>query len=195
MHLLKRPRLRIETERMYLRPPEREDHAHWATLRREGEAYLKGWEPVWSRDHLSARAFRNRVAWARTAIESDRALPVFLFRRSDDALLGALTLDNMRRGPSQSGTVGYWLGEPHTRQGYMTEALTALVHHAFQMLDLSRIEAACLPENRASRRLLERVGFKYEGVAQAYLQINGRWRTHVLYAILRHDRRGPSEAG
>ncbi|MEM9049408.1 MAG: GNAT family protein [Pseudomonadota bacterium] len=195
MQLIRRPRIRIETERLYLRPPEREDHMKWATLRREGEAFLKGWEPIWSRDHLTARAFRNRVAWARTSIDSDRALPVFLFRRSDDTLLGAVTLDNVRRGPAQSGTVGYWLGEPHIKQGYMTEALTAMVHYAFQMLDLSRVEAACLPENRPSRALLERVGFKYEGVAQAYLQINGRWRTHVLYAILRHDRRGPSDAG
>ena len=79
--------------------------------------------------------------------------------------MGAITLDNIRRGPSQSAQVGYWIGPEFARQGLMTEALTAVVHHAFAELDLSRIEAACLPENVASRALLERTGFKYEGVA------------------------------
>jgi ribosomal-protein-alanine N-acetyltransferase len=104
--------------------------------------------------------------------------------------MGAITLDNIRRGPSQSATVGYWIGPEFARQGYMSEALASVVHYAFAALDLSRIEAACLPENAASRGLLERSGFKYEGVAQSYLQINGRWRNHVLYANLRGDRRG-----
>ena len=75
----------------------------------------------------------------------------------------------------------------------MTEALRAVREHAFAALDLSRLEAACLSGNIASRRLLERCGFKYEGVAQAYLQIDGRWRNHVLYAALRPDRRGQVE--
>ena len=92
--------------------------------------------------------------------------------------------------PAHAGTIGYWIGEPHAREGYMREALTALVHHAFDVLDLSRLESACLPENAASRGLLEKCGYKYEGVAQSYLQINGRWRNHVLYANLRSDRRG-----
>ena len=87
-------------------------------------------------------------------------------------------------------SVGYWIGPEFARQGYMAEALGALVRHAFDALDLSRIEAACLPGNVASRKLLERAGFKYEGVAQSYLQIDGRWRNHVLYANLRNDRRG-----
>ncbi|MEM1101984.1 MAG: GNAT family protein, partial [Pseudomonadota bacterium] len=114
---------------------------------------------------------------------------------SDPRLVGAITLDHIRRGPAQAGTTGYWVGKPFAREGYMSEAIAALVHFAFTELDLSRIEAACLPENKASRGLLERSGFKYEGVAQSYLQIAGRWRTHVLYANLRHDRRGKTEAG
>ncbi|MEC8580666.1 MAG: GNAT family protein, partial [Pseudomonadota bacterium] len=77
----------------------------------------------------------------------------------------------------------------------MREAIQAMVHHAYEKLDLSRIEAACLPENVASRALLESSGFKYEGVAQSYLQINGRWRTHVLYSSLRMDRRGRTTVG
>jgi ribosomal-protein-alanine N-acetyltransferase len=118
-----------------------------------------------------------------------------LVRRSDNQLLGAITLDNIRRGPVQAGTLGYWIGAPFARQGYMREAILALVHHAFVVMDLSRIEAACLPENTPSRGVLEKCGFKYEGVAQSYLQINGRWRNHVLYANLRNDRRGRTDVG
>lgn len=77
----------------------------------------------------------------------------------------------------------------------MREAIAAVVDHAFGPMDLSRIEAACLPENAASRGVLEKSGFKYEGVSQAYLQINGRWRNHVLYANLRPDRRGRTDIG
>jgi ribosomal-protein-alanine N-acetyltransferase len=187
----------IETPRMRLRLPEMADHAAWAELRRAGEAFLRDWEPSWSSDHFSRKAFRNRVYWAWRARDEGRALALFLIRREDGRLMGAITLDNIRRGPSQSAQVGYWIGPDFARQGYMSEALAAVVHHAFGSLDLSRIEAACLPENVASRALLERAGFKYEGVAQSYLQINGRWRNHVLYANLRSDRRGraPAEEG
>jgi [ribosomal protein S5]-alanine N-acetyltransferase len=187
----------IETQRMRLRLPEMADHVNWAGLRREGEAFLREWEPSWSSDHFSRKAFRNRVYWAWRSRDEGRALALFLFRREDDRFMGAITLDNIRRGPSQSAQVGYWIGEAFARQGYMSEALAAVVHHAFGVLDLSRIEAACLPENTASRALLERAGFKYEGVAQSYLQISGRWRNHVLYANLRGDRRGraPTDEG
>ena len=92
-------------------------------------------------------------------------------------------------------TVGYWIGAAHARQGFMREALGAVVDHAFLRMSLSRIEAATLPENKASRGLLETSGFKYEGVAQSYLQIAGRWRTHVLYANIRRDRRGRADGG
>ncbi len=133
--------------------------------------------------------------WANRSVAQGTALPLFLIRRRDSALLGAITLDNIRRGPAQAGTMGYWIGAPFARHGYMREALEAVVHYAFTELDLSRLEAGCLPENAASRGVLERVGFKYEGVAQSYLQINGRWRNHVLYANLRGDRRGKTVTG
>ncbi|MBC7133143.1 MAG: GNAT family N-acetyltransferase [Roseovarius sp.] len=195
MLLLPRRKLRIETERLTLRPPVMADYRDWSALRAESADFLTPWEPAWAADHLSRKAFSNRVWWAQRVIGNGSALPLFLIRREDQALLGAITLDNIRRGPAQSGTIGYWTGQRHARQGYMREAILAVVHHAFERLDLSRLEAACLPENRASRALLESCGFKYEGVAQSYLQINGRWRTHVLYAALRLDRRGRTETG
>lgn len=192
MFLRARP-VRLETERIVLRLPAHGDFRAWSALRETSRAFLTPWEPVWSPDHLSRKSFVNRVYWAARASRGGTALPLFLVRR-DGVLLGAITLDNIRRGPAQSGTIGYWIGQSFARQGYMQEAIGALVHHAFTTLDLSRVEAACLPENAASRGVLEKAGFKYEGVAQSYLQIDGRWRNHVLYANLRHDRRGRSDA-
>lgn len=193
--LLSRRKLKIETERLTMRPPAHSDFNEWAALRKSSEPYLVPWEPIWSQDHLTRKAFTNRVYWAQRSISNGSAVPLFLYRRADNVLVGAITLDNIRRGPAQAGTLGYWTGQPFARQGYMREAIGGVVHYAFARLDLSRIEAACLPENAASRGLLERSGFKYEGVAQSYLQIAGRWRTHVLYASLRSDRRGRTDAG
>ena len=188
-------KVRIETERMTLRLPAHSDFRAWTGLRAQSVDFLQPWEPAWAADHLTRKAFTNRIYWAQRAWTSGSAMALFLERRQDGALMGALTLDNIRRGPAQSGTLGYWIGAPFARQGYMSEAIKATVHHAFHALDLSRIEAACLPENTPSRGVLEHCGFKYEGVAQSYLQIANRWRTHVLYANLRHDRRGRTDAG
>ncbi|WP_428928191.1 GNAT family N-acetyltransferase [Marinibacterium sp. SX1] len=193
--LLTKRKLKIETERLTLRPPTHSDFRAWTSLRRESHDYLTPWEPTWAHDHLTRKAFTNRVYWAQRSVASGSALPLFLFRREDEVLVGAITLDNIRRGPAQAGTLGYWTGKPFARMGFMREAIGGVVHFAFTRLDLSRIEAACLPENAASRGLLESSGFKYEGVAQSYLQIDGRWRTHVLYASLRSDRRGRTDVG
>ncbi|MGL5009621.1 MAG: GNAT family N-acetyltransferase [Paracoccaceae bacterium] len=190
-----RRRPKLETERMTLRLPAHTDWRAWSALREASAAFLTPWEPVWAHDHLSRKAFTNRVYWAARAETQGTALPLMMIRRSDQALLGAITLDNIRRGPAQTGTLGYWIGAAHARQGFMREAIKAVVHHAFTGLDLSRVEAACLPENAPSRGVLEKCGFKYEGVAQSYLQINGRWRNHVLYANLRGDRRGRTDVG
>ncbi|QIE40635.1 GNAT family N-acetyltransferase [Meridianimarinicoccus aquatilis] len=190
---LNRTRIQIVSERMRLRPPVHADFLIWCNLRRESLDFLQPWEPTWAGDHLSRRGFTNRVHWARRSIDNGTAMPLFLFSADSNELLGALTLDNIRRGPAQAATLGYWIGKQHARKGYMREAIRAVTHHAFKVMDLSRIEAACLPENTASRGVLESSGFKYEGVAQSYLQINGRWRNHVLYANLRGDRRGRTD--
>ncbi|MCB5200134.1 ribosomal-protein-alanine N-acetyltransferase [Loktanella sp. DSM 29012] len=193
--MLRARKVRLETERLTLRAPVHADFRAWAALRRDSADFLQKWEPTWAADHFSRKSFTNRVYWSQRSITQGTAVPLFLIRRDDNTLLGAITLDNIRRGPAQAGTTGYWIGAPFARQGYMREAIEAVVHYAFTKLDLSRIEAGCLPENTASRRLLEQTGYKYEGVAQSYLQIDGRWRNHVLYANLRHDRRGKTDAG
>src|SRR5205085_694757 len=94
---------------------------------------------------------------------------------------GGITLSNIRRGVAQMGSLGYWCGQPFTRQGYTLAAVRAVGDFAFRTLSLHRLEAACLPENGPSRRLLAKAGFVEEGYAAAYLKINGAWKDHVLF--------------
>ena len=193
--LFSKRQLLIQTDRLDLRLPQLSDHKIWSQLRFESKEFLTPWEPTWSHDHLLRRPFINRVNWAKRSIQNGTAIPLFIINRNEGALIGAITLDNIRRGPNQTATMGYWIGLPYVRKGFMSEAISALVHYAFGTLDISRIESACLPENTPSRKVLEKCGFKYEGVAQAYIQIDGRWRTHVLYSSLRYDRRGKTDTG
>ena len=126
--LIGRRKVRIETERLTLRPPTHADFRYWTGLRRESMEFLTPWEPSWADDHLSRKSFTNRVYWAQRSVANGSAVPLFLIRREDETLLGAITLDNIRRGPAQAGTLGYWIGASHARQGFMREAIQAIVH-------------------------------------------------------------------
>ncbi|WP_119389948.1 GNAT family N-acetyltransferase [Taklimakanibacter lacteus] len=171
-----------------LRVPEMADYEGWAALRLESRAFLTPWEPAWPQDDLTRTAFRARVKRYIRDIESDSAYPFFVYHAADDVLMGAITLSNIRRGVAQAGSVGYWIGSPFVRQGHMTAALTALLPFAFGHLHLHRLEAACIPVNQASIRLLTKCGFRQEGLARRYLKINGRWEDHLLFGRLADDR-------
>lgn len=162
-----------------LRFPVMEDHAQWAKLREQSRSFLVPWEPVWLDDELTAASFRQRIRRYRELSGEDLCYPYFIFR--DEELLGAVTLSNVRRGVAQTATLGYWIGEPHAHKGYMSKALALLLPHAHSVLNLHRVEAACLPRNTASIRLLEGAGFEREGQARAYLKIAGRWEDHFLF--------------
>lgn len=171
-----------------LRAPRSADFEAWSALRAESRAFLEPWEPVWPADDLTRAAFRRRLRRYEDDQRSDHAYPLFVFRAADQALLGGITFSLVRRGVANACSVGYWIGAPFARQGLMTRALDTALRHAFSDLQLRRIEAACLPENLASIRLLERSGFGFEGIAREYLCIAGRWRDHRLYARLAGDR-------
>lgn len=195
MRIKRLPSIHLDTERLYLRLPEMRDYEAWCAIQKKSEDFLTKWEPKRDEEKYSLQNFKARVVWAISSLRNRRAIPLFIFRNSDDVLIGAITVDNVRFGAAHAATIGYWIGVDYARQGYMREAVERVKAFLFSNWDLSRLEAACLPENNASRGLLETCGFKYEGVAQAYLQINGRWRTHVLYAALRRDRLGKTNSG
>jgi ribosomal-protein-alanine N-acetyltransferase len=175
--------LRIEGEGVRLRAPRPGDYSEWRDLRARSRDFLQPWEPTWPADDLSRSAFRRRLtAYARDR-EAGLAYPFFVFRASDEALTGGVTLSNVRRGVAQMGSVGYWCGRTHVRQGHTLAAVRAITAYAFRNLDLHRLEAACIPENEPSRRLLAKAGFAEEGYAKAYLKINGVWRDHVLFGM------------
>ena len=177
----------IRGEGLYLRPGDISDHLAWAHLRERSRGFLMPWEPTWPADDLTRGSFRRRLRRQADEIERDDAYPFLIFREGDDTLLGGLTLGQIRRGVAQAGTLGYWMGEPHAGRGYMTKAVRAAMHFAFATLRLHRIEAACLPHNAPSIHLLQRVGFKQEGYARAYLRINGAWQDHLLFALIETD--------
>jgi ribosomal-protein-alanine N-acetyltransferase len=181
----------LEGRRVFVRPPRDADWRGWAELRGQSRDFLMPWEPVWPSDALGRAAFRRRVRMVGIEWREDLGYSWLLFRRGDGALLGGITLSNVRRGVAQSGSLGYWIGEPHARRGYMTEALQLLLPYAFDHIGLHRIEAACLPHNAASRGLLTKLGFVEEGYARQYLRINGNWQDHVLYGLLKGELRNP----
>jgi ribosomal-protein-alanine N-acetyltransferase len=170
-----------------LRAPQMSDYVEWAALREASRDFLTPWEPTWPADDLTRASFRRRIKRYFEDQRSDLAYPFFVFRKSDNALVGGLTLANIRRGCAQAASLGYWMGAAYARQGHMTGAVGAVLPFAFETLRLHRIEAACIPANVASIRLLEKTGFRREGFAREYLCIDGIWQDHLLYARLKHD--------
>jgi ribosomal-protein-alanine N-acetyltransferase len=177
---------RLVGERVYLRAPERMDWEAWASLRGRSRNFLEPWEPSWPADALSRLSFRSRIARYAEDWRSDQAYNLFIFSH-DDALVGGIGLSNVRRGVSETASLGYWVGEPFARQGFMTAALPLVLDFSFDKVRLHRVEAACLPTNVPSRALLARIGFQQEGYARQYLCIAGKWQDHLLFAILRED--------
>ena len=175
----------VAGDSVYLRPPHSGDHGEWAALRETSRAFLTPWEPIWPADDLSRGAFRRRLKRYAEDQRSDLSYAFLIFRADTNILIGGLTLANIRRGVAQAGSIGYWVGAPFARHGYMTAAVRALIPFCFDSLRLHRLEAACIPSNQASIRLLEKTGFTREGYAREYLCINGVWQDHLLYGRLK----------
>lgn len=180
--------------RVRLRMPESRDFAQWSSLRAESRDHLAPWEPQWAADELTRAAFRRRLRRYQWEMQEDLGYAFLIFRRDDDALLGGITLSNVRRGVSQAAAIGYWMGLPHAGQGYMTDAVRTVTTYVFDTLALHRLEAACIPSNGASIRVLQACGFVREGLARQYLKINGAWQDHMLFALLASDRSGGGNA-
>ena len=183
-------RLLLQGDGVTLRPPRIADFEAWADVRSMSRAFLQPWEPTWPADDLTRGAFRRRLtAYARER-ETEEAWRFIVFREGDGQIVGGVSLSNVRRGVAQTGTIGYWAGQPHLRRGHTLSAVRAVARYAFDKLKLHRLEAACVPENHASASLLLKAGFQREGYARSYLKINGAWRDHLLFGRLSDDREG-----
>lgn len=177
----------VQGEGVSLRAPVTSDYSEWAALRAASRDFLVPWEPTWPSDDLTRGAFRRRLKRYAEDQRLDIAYAFLIFRTADHAMVGGLTLANVRRGVAQAASLGYWMGAPFAHQGYMTAALHAVLPFAFEALRLHRVEAACIPGNAPSIGLLEKTGFRREGLARQYLCINGVWQDHLLFAKLRDD--------
>ena len=173
--------------RVTLRAPRPSDYVAWRTLRKESRDFLKPYEPRWTEADLSHRVFASRLRRGREEAKAGTDYTFFIFVREDgrELLAGGLTLSNIRRRAAQFVTLGYWMGRDFAGQGLMTEAVGMVIPFVFDTLGLHRIHAAFLPANTASRRVLEKNGFKEEGFAENYLQIDGKWCDHVLFGLTR----------
>ena len=178
---------KLTGERVFLRPPKRRDALKWQKLRMSSKSFLVPWEPSWDASSCTRRAYLRYFKNSNYLANMDRAYSFLIFKTDDKTLLGGINIGNVRRGVSQSASLGYWIGEKYSRNGYMKEALKILIPSLFVDLRLNRIEAATLEENIASKNLLKKIGFKKEGVLRKYLKINGNWRDHILYGLLEND--------
>lgn len=178
---------RLEGVLVFLRPPHTDDWQSWAELRALSADFLKPWEPTWPPDALTEAAYTRRMRRLATEWKTDEGYSFHVFDREAGRLVGGIGLTQVRRGVAQTGTLGYWVGAPYERRGFTTEAVRLVVNFAFRQLQLHRVEAACLPENLPSRRVLEKAGFVREGYARQYLRIAGEWRDHLTFALLSDD--------
>ena len=172
---------------IFLRPPKRREAIKWQKLRLSSKNFLSPWEPKWDASSCSRRAFMRYLKNSSYLANIDRSYSFLIFKEEDKDLVGGINVFNVRRGVSQSSSIGYWIGKRYSRKGYMFEALSILLPSLFVDLRLHRIEAAVLTHNKPSRNLLEKIGFKQEGICRSYLKIDGKWQDHIMYSLLKRD--------
>ena len=173
--------------RVVLRPPRGRDYEAWRQLRRDSRDFLKPFEPRWTEADLNRQAYGTRLLRGRGEARRGTDFSFLIFEQTagGEVLAGGLTISNIRRRAAQYANLGYWMGEPFAGRGLMSEAVATVLPFYFDTLGLHRLHAAFLPHNIASRRVLEKNGFVEEGYAEKYLQIDGKWADHVLFALTR----------
>ena len=176
----------LKGARVVLRPPRGRDYEAWRALRKQSREFLKPFEPRWTEADLNRRAFGARLYRGRKEAQSGTDFAFLIFEKgTPETLVGGITISNIRRRAAQYANLGYWMGQQYAGRGLMTEAVGVLLPYYFDQLGLHRLHAAFLPHNLASWRVLEKNGFTEEGYAENYLQIDGKWADHVMFALTR----------
>ena len=168
-----------------LRPLTTADFPPWSEVRLRNESWLIPWEPL--RSNSLPDPTRDREAFGARCAARDRerqlgvafGFGVFV----DNSFAGEINLNNVVRGALQNGTVGYWIDQAMAGQRYIAEGVVVLARFAFEELRLHRLEICIVPRNTNSRRVMDVLDVREEGLAQRYLEINGTWEDHVRYAI------------
>jgi ribosomal-protein-alanine N-acetyltransferase len=178
----------IETKHLSIRLPETADVLRIIDYYRTNLDYLRPYSPAFEPEMFDEAAWHEQVGQRHREFTYGESLRAFLFSRDDGhQILGNINLTQVFRGAFQSCVLGYNLAEAAQGKGYMTEAVLGVVGFAFGEWGLHRVAANYMPRNERSAAVLKRCGFRVEGLAPAYLLINGRWEDHVLAAITNED--------
>ncbi|UJF32680.1 GNAT family N-acetyltransferase [Paenibacillus hexagrammi] len=177
----------MEHKRVYLRQLHEQDADELLQLRIRNRDYFQAFEPIRSDAHYTLEGQRSDIQQAAQAFEQGQSYIFGIFLEESHTLVGRIALTAVARGPFQNASLGYYLDQAHQGQGYMAEAVSQCVRYAFETAGLHRIQAGVMPNNEPSIRVLQRCGFRYEGLAKRYLQIHGKWEDHQLYALTVED--------
>jgi len=172
---------------LQLRAPVAQDFIAWQEIRRVSRKFLEPYEPRWPENDLTPLGFRRRMKRYQLELEMKTGETFFLVSKDNNRPIGGISVSNIRRGVALTCNIGYWMGEEFSGKGHMKKTVRAITRHVFTDLNLCRVEAACLPDNKRSSRLLEKAGFQREGLLRKYLEIDGVRRDHILYARLADD--------
>jgi ribosomal-protein-alanine N-acetyltransferase len=179
-----------ESEDVYLRRLRLSDSTALLELRRRNRLFFKPYEPRLSERHFTLEGQLDEISFLLAEQRADRRYAMGVFASGTDSLVGRVTLANVVRGAWQNATIGYYIDREQNSKGYATQAVRLTVRHAFEGLRLHRVQGAVIPSNGASARVLEKAGFRYEGLALHYLEIDGMWADHTIWAITREDWEG-----
>lgn len=184
---LKRTHLKVQllTQRLILREPYYQEADKIVYFLKTNKQFNQPYEPIRSEEYYTTEYWQDRILNRDTKTFDQRGLQLFLYLKNDQTkTIGYINFDNVIRGCFQSCTLGYTLEQTVQGKGYMTEALTAGIEHVFSNMNLHRIQANYIKDNQKSAKLLEKLGFKQEGIAKDYLYINGKWQDHVLTSLI-----------
>lgn len=180
----------LASPRVVLRPLEMADFRAWRAVRIRNREWIEPWEPGTDPDvgdQLADRSvFRSRCVVGPRQRPLDSVYPFGIFLHTGE-LVGEVHLSDIRRGPFQNATVGYWIDQGYAGIGLMPEAVCLVLQFAFEELHLHRVEISIVPRNQASRRVVEKLELREEGMVDGYLQIRGEWEDHVRYAMTEEE--------
>jgi ribosomal-protein-alanine N-acetyltransferase len=183
----KKNSLELNGDNVLLRPPQYSDWIDWSKVREVNKLYLQPWEPLWSPGELERSSFVKRVRMFEKLSTNDEAYSFLIFKNENTEFIGELNISNIQRGIIQSCSIGYWIAKKYEGLGMMSESLELIKSFIFHQLKLHRIEAACLPHNSPSLKVLLKNGFKIEGTARKLLKINNKWQDHTVFSYLYED--------
>jgi ribosomal-protein-alanine N-acetyltransferase len=173
----------LEGLRVYTRPAKITDRDAWLEIRKKNKDFLMPFEPTWPQKCLTKAFFIKKLVAQSQNWDKDKSYSFLIFLNDNQSLIGGININNVTRGASQFATLGYWLGEEFQGKGFMAEATNLIVGFSFTELGLQRLNAGCLAHNKRSQNMLKNIGFKEEGYAEKYIQINGKRQDHVLFGL------------